>query len=54
MLILFKVGILTASDKGYAGEREDKSAEVIKEILINNNYEVSYYKVLPDERGSIK
>lgn len=50
MLILFKVGILTASDKGYAGEREDKSAEVIKEILINNNYEVSYYKVLPDER----
>lgn len=47
---MFKVGILTASDKGYAGEREDKSAEVIKEILINNNYEVSYYKVLPDER----
>lgn len=47
---MFKVGILTASDKGYAGEREDKSAKVIKEILINNNYEVSYYKVLPDER----
>jgi molybdopterin adenylyltransferase len=44
------VGILTASDKGYVGEREDKSVEVIKEILVNNGYEVTYYKVLPDER----
>jgi len=50
VLALFKVGIITASDKGYAGEREDKSAETIKEILLRNNYKLSYYKVLPDDR----
>ena len=47
---MFKVGILTASDKGYAGEREDKSGQVIKEIMLHNGYEISNYKVLPDER----
>ena len=29
---MYTVGIITSSDKGYAGEREDKSGAVIKEI----------------------
>ena len=29
---MYTVGIVTSSDKGYAGQREDKSGEVIKEI----------------------
>ena len=30
---MYKVAIITASDKGYAGEREDKSGSVIEEIV---------------------
>ena len=30
---MYTVGIITSSDKGYAGEREDKSGEVIKELV---------------------
>ena len=28
---MYTVGIITSSDKGYVGEREDKSGELIKE-----------------------
>ncbi|MFU0825094.1 MogA/MoaB family molybdenum cofactor biosynthesis protein [Clostridium sp.] len=47
---MFKVGILTASDKGYLGQREDTSGKVIEEIMTSNGYDVAYYKILPDER----
>lgn len=47
---MFKIGILTASDKGFAGEREDVSQKVIEEIMNSNGYEVVYYKILPDDR----
>ncbi|KYH28277.1 MULTISPECIES: MogA/MoaB family molybdenum cofactor biosynthesis protein [Clostridium] len=50
---MFKVGILTASDKGYLGQREDKSGKVIEEVMTNNGYDVAYYKILPDEREMI-
>ena len=30
---MFTVGIITSSDKGYRGEREDKSGQVIEEIV---------------------
>ena len=30
---MFRVGIITASDKGAAGQREDKSGPVIRELL---------------------
>lgn len=50
---MFKVGILTASDSGYTGQREDKSYKVIETIMKNNDYEVVYYKILPDERDLI-
>lgn len=47
---MFKVGILTASDKGSQGLREDKSGKAIEEIMVNNGYEVAHYIVLPDDR----
>ena len=50
---MFKVGIITASDKGSRGEREDKSGELIKEIMSSNGYEVAEWKILPDERELI-
>lgn len=45
-----KAAIITSSDSGYAGEREDKSGSVIQEILEANNYEVVHTILLPDDR----
>jgi molybdenum cofactor synthesis domain len=47
---MFRVGIITASDSGYAGKREDESGAVIKEIVEANGYEVTSYVILPDDR----
>lgn len=46
---MIRVAILTASDKGSRGEREDKSAEVIREMVADLG-EVVAYAVVPDER----
>ena len=45
-----KAAIVTSSDSGYAGEREDKSGPVIREILEANGYEVVHTILLPDDR----
>lgn len=45
-----RAAIITSSDSGYAGGREDKSGPVIREILEANGYEVVYMTILPDER----
>lgn len=47
---MFTVGIITSSDKGYSGEREDKSGEVIEEIVSENGFKVVKKVVLPDEK----
>jgi len=51
---MFRVGIITLSDKGYAGEREDLSGPTIARIMKENGYESSYYIVLPDEPEMLK
>ena len=50
---MFKAAIITASDKGYKGLREDLSGSCIKKILEEANYEVVSIDVLPDERNLI-
>ena len=47
---MFTVGIITSSDKGYSGEREDKSGKVIEEIVSENGFKVIKKIVLPDEK----
>lgn len=49
-----RAGIITVSDKGSRGQREDKSGEVIKKITANNGYEITEYKILPDDFETIK
>lgn len=48
-----KVGIITASDKGHAGERIDESGPVIAEILKQTGAEIADYTIVPDEREII-
>lgn len=45
----FSVGIITASDKGSRGEREDLSAAVIRELAGSIGGVVFDYRILPDE-----
>lgn len=51
---MIKVGILTISDKGARGEREDISGKVIEEVVKKINGEVKYYRVIPDEKEIIQ
>ncbi|MFQ5965270.1 MAG: molybdenum cofactor biosynthesis protein B [Candidatus Scalinduaceae bacterium] len=50
---MIKAAILTISDKGSRGEREDKSGDVIKEKLHHLNAQVVAYEIVPDERDVI-
>ena len=51
---MFTVGIITSSDKGYRGEREDKSGQVIEEIVSQNWFKVIKKVVLPDEKDLLE
>ncbi|MBC7088090.1 MAG: MogA/MoaB family molybdenum cofactor biosynthesis protein [Tissierellales bacterium] len=51
---MFKVGILTASDKGSKGLREDLSGKLIKEIMEKNGYEVVRTVIVQDDKEDIK
>jgi len=51
---MIEVGILTISDKGARGEREDQSGKVIKEIVKKIEGEVKYYRIIPDEEEIIQ
>jgi molybdenum cofactor synthesis domain-containing protein len=49
---MFSIGIITASDKGSRGEREDISGKTIAGMLIDLG-EVKHYVVVPDERQAL-
>lgn len=51
---MIKAAILTLSDKGSRGEREDLSGLTIKEMLKEISAEVIFYDILPDEKELIK
>lgn len=51
---MFSVAILTLSDKGSKGEREDTSGSIIKEIVQSKGMEVKYYEIIPDEQNILR
>ena len=48
-----RVAIITSSDTGYRGEREDLSGPAIREIVEKNGYEVVSMDILPDDRAML-
>lgn len=50
---MITVGVLTASDKGYKGERTDESGRLIMELIKPLGFEVVKYITVPDERDII-
>ncbi len=49
-----RTALITISDRGSRGEREDKSGEVLFERLSAAGFEVSYRIVIPDEYEQIR
>jgi molybdenum cofactor synthesis domain-containing protein len=47
------VAILTLSDKGSRGEREDLSGKLLLKFCQALNWEVKHYEILPDEKDLI-
>jgi len=49
-----KVGILTVSDKGARGEREDRSGPAIREMIKAAGGEVARATIVPDDQAEIR
>jgi len=50
---MFKVVILTISDRGSKGEREDSCGPLIREMVKDLPAEVIYYEIIPDDKEII-
>ena len=51
---MITVGILTISDKGSRGEREDKSGQEIEKLLRELPVKIEVYEIIPDEKQIIR
>ena len=50
---MYRIGILTISDRCSKGERDDKSGEAIRGMVARLNGEVVQYEIVPDVREII-
>jgi molybdopterin adenylyltransferase len=50
---MINIGILTISDKGSRGQRQDKSGEVIRQVVARLPSSVVKYNIVPDEADII-
>jgi len=50
---MYTLGVLTVSDTGAAGRRQDASGEAIAEMLAEPRYRRLRYEIIPDERSII-
>ena len=46
----FRVAVITSSDSGFAGQREDKSGPVIVDFVKNAGFDVVHTILLPDDK----
>ena len=51
---MYNAAVITISDKGYRGEREDTSGPNLVRILTEKGFDVTYTSMLPDEREMIE
>ena len=49
-----RAAILTISNRGFRGEREDRSGPAVQEMLDNAGFSVAYFEVLPDDQRLIE
>ncbi len=53
-LLPFTAGVLTVSDKGSRGEREDKSGDIVTQMLEESGIKVIKRDIVPDEQKKIE
>jgi molybdenum cofactor synthesis domain-containing protein len=49
----YKAAVVTVSDKGFAGQREDLSGAELERLLTDAGFAVAHKSILPDERPRI-
>ena len=50
----YTAAVITVSDKGFRGEREDTSGPNLVKMLTEAGYDVRYTSIIPDDRAMIK
>ncbi len=50
---MYSVGIITASDKGARGERQDVSGKLIQTVMEEKGYIIKKYVILPDNAETL-
>ena len=51
---MYKAAVITVSDKGYAGQREDTGGPLTASLLEQAGYEVAHMQIVPDEQALIE
>ena len=51
---MYTAAVITVSDKGFAGEREDTGGPLVKSMLEEAGYEVVHTEIIPDEMEKIQ
>lgn len=51
---MFKAAVITVSDKGSQGLREDTSGPAVAKLLTENGFEVVYTNIIPDDQPVIE
>ena len=51
---MYTAAVITISDKGYIGQREDTSGPNLVRILTEKGFRVTYTTIIPDDREMIK
>lgn len=52
--MIWKAAVLTLSDRGFQGEREDRSGQILHELIQKIPAEAAVYEILPDEQKRIE
>jgi len=51
---MYRVAIITVSDRCSKGEREDLSGNVVREIAEKHGYKITSYAIFPDEQALLE
>jgi molybdenum cofactor synthesis domain-containing protein len=52
--LIFNAGVITVSDKGSRGEREDRSGQEIVSMLKDIGVNIAHSTIIPDEKDKIR
>ena len=51
---MYQAAVITVSDKGFLGQRQDTSGPALVKILQERNYDVIHTQIVPDDRDAIR